>query len=209
MTCETCGKDLEGRRGRRFCSLPCFGVTRRGDRPSRQSLDAYCEARIRRTEGCWEWDGPMSGNGYGLVCRNHTRRLAHRVAWERANGPIPDGLLICHHCDNRRCVRPDHLFLGTTSDNAQDMLAKGRGAHSVKPEAMRAGLRRRWDKPGAREEQSARSRAWWASRTPEERRENGRKSVERRILVAAHVANQLRVSSDYTGRELLASEVEE
>ena len=54
--------------------------------------------------------------------------FAYRVAWELIHGPIPAGLLICHHCDNPQCVRPDHLFLGTHKDNQQDKVKKGRAA---------------------------------------------------------------------------------
>jgi hypothetical protein len=54
--------------------------------------------------------------------------LAHRLAWELTNGPIPDDACVCHHCDNPRCVRPDHLFLGTQRENLRDMRNKGRGA---------------------------------------------------------------------------------
>ena len=70
--------------------------------------------------GCWLWLGFISPDGYGT-------RLAHRRAWELARGPIPDGMLVCHRCDVRHCVNPDHLFLGTHLDNMRDMIRKGRG----------------------------------------------------------------------------------
>jgi hypothetical protein len=62
-------------------------------------------------------------------------RGAHRVAWEVAYGPIPVGLFVLHRCDNRGCVRPEHLFLGTAADNTADMMAKGR--HRVNPNPLR------------------------------------------------------------------------
>jgi hypothetical protein len=77
--------------------------------------------------GCWVWTASCLPSGYGQFSISRNRaRVAHRVSWEMHFGPIPDGLLVCHHCDNPPCVRPDHLFLGTDSTNAWDKVAKGR-----------------------------------------------------------------------------------
>jgi hypothetical protein len=84
--------------------------------------------------GCWEWQGGRKGRGeYGTVeiylNGKRVRVFAHRVAWGLTHGPIAEGLCVLHHCDNPPCVRPDHLFLGTPQDNADDMVAKGREAY--------------------------------------------------------------------------------
>lgn len=78
--------------------------------------------------GCWEYQGAISRGGYGVIGSRPgpTAQQAHRVAWEVTWGPIPAGLLVCHRCDNRRCVRPDHLFLGDAKANLRDASRKGR-----------------------------------------------------------------------------------
>ncbi len=79
-------------------------------------------------KGCWLWMGGQNMAGYGMFCQGKrgTHIRAHRASWLIHNGPIPEGLLVCHKCDVRNCVRPDHLFLGTKLDNAQDALKKGK-----------------------------------------------------------------------------------
>lgn len=86
-----------------------------------------------RTGDCWLWTKGCRTNGYGQTWHEGVNSLAHRVAWVLTYGPIPDGLQVCHTCDIRRCINPEHLFLGTQSDNMVDCSSKGRIARYNKP----------------------------------------------------------------------------
>ena len=90
-------------------------------------------ANIREVDNCWEWKRAIQSKGYGSVGIGRKKTaLAHRVAYEITYGEIPEGMWILHRCDNRRCVNPKHLFLGTNEDNVRDMVQKGRQAKGEK-----------------------------------------------------------------------------
>lgn len=80
----------------------------------------------KQDNGCWHFTGAIKKNGYGSVYFRGSMKNAHRVAYILTYGNFPQELFVCHKCDNRKCINPEHLFLGTAFDNTHDMIKKGR-----------------------------------------------------------------------------------
>lgn len=109
--------------------------------PTQDVMAARFRALDPGDGGCWEWDGPGLIKGYGYVDWRGKRWAAHRLSYTLLVGPIADGLFVCHHCDVRACVNPNHLFLGTAKDNLRDMTAKGRNVAQANPLVLSRGER--------------------------------------------------------------------
>jgi predicted GIY-YIG superfamily endonuclease len=94
--------------------------------------------KVLKTDSCWLWEGAVNDKGYGLIGSGKTGKLVyvHRLAWELEHGPIPEGLELCHHCDTRRCVRTEHMFLGTHHENILDKAKKGRSGIAILTEVQ-------------------------------------------------------------------------
>ena len=88
---------------------------------------------------CWEWKGSIDREGYGRFRNNKKIVSAHRMAYILALGLIPEGLCACHHCDNRKCCNPTHLFTGTNIDNIKDRVRKSRSARGERNSQAKIG----------------------------------------------------------------------
>lgn len=96
-------------------------------RPAKPLIDRLAQYRlVNEQTGCHEWTGDLDKGGYGRLTRKGASNRAHRASYEAFVGPIEKGKLVLHHCDNRKCINPEHLYVGDYKDNARDMIKRNR-----------------------------------------------------------------------------------
>ena len=122
--CWVCGKSMVGY-SKLTAKMPCHRKCSRSH--IARSRGFWKRVTLGELDECWKWQGARfpAPYDYGHLCYD---RYTHRIAWELTYGPVPDGMQVCHHCDNPPCCNPTHLFLGTQADNMHDRDRKGRNS---------------------------------------------------------------------------------
>ncbi len=131
LICINCGDSFAVIQSRakdsrtRFCTQSCSTSYRNKNLPKRSDEEIFFENITKNENGCWEYK-KLDARGYGALNNKGKAIKAHRFSYEYHICKIPDGMMICHHCDNSKCVNPLHLYPGTAKDNARDMIVRGR-----------------------------------------------------------------------------------
>ena len=128
--CRACGNPLARKaresapyyEARKYCDRSCYAAFYN----AKPAWQAFAEKTEQTETGCIQWTGSKDKKGYGRYSGASKEVLAHRLAYIMHYGRIPDGLHVLHRCDNPSCCNPQHLFVGTNSDNVADKIAKGR-----------------------------------------------------------------------------------
>lgn len=124
--CYICGGDLRKFNSNGRC-VNCSRKLRTSSIDIKKKFWSYIN--IKDKDDCWEWQKSTNSRGYGIICiGNKKRESSHRYAYRITHGEIPEGLLVLHHCDNKKCCNPKHLYIGTYKDNSNDAIGRDRQA---------------------------------------------------------------------------------